>query len=196
MINLKELIPRAHQLAKDKGFWDEPRNQGECLMLAISELGEAQEAHRKGRTGDLAKYIADTNELSKNPQYAKFQPATFQELVKDTVGDELADAYIRLCDFAGGTDAIAEEVADWTQSIRAHYFSGPDNFGEALLEISDYVIMARTANGRAPHRDKAIAGALARIESLALRQGIDLETHINLKLAYNQSRERLHGKKY
>lgn len=41
-----------------------------------------------------------------------------------------------------------------------------------------------------------IADAVIRLFDLAEGMGIDLETHIMLKLAYNKTRERLHGKKY
>lgn len=48
-----------HQLAVEKGFWDTPRNFGECLMLVVSELGEAIEAHRQNDPTHVAEEIAD-----------------------------------------------------------------------------------------------------------------------------------------
>ncbi len=104
---------------KEKGFWDFERNVGEMLMLITSELGEAMEAHRKGRfTSDIAKR-----------DYPGDYKNWFEENVKDTFEDELADAVIRILDMAGGLD-------------------------------------------------------------------IDLVGHINAKVEYNKTRERLHGKKY
>jgi NTP pyrophosphatase (non-canonical NTP hydrolase) len=64
-MTISELCKRAHQTAKDKGFWSESiyeignpkvivgeqpkeRNDGELLMLMVSELGEALEALRHG----------------------------------------------------------------------------------------------------------------------------------------------------
>ena len=38
-----------HGNNKAKGFWDKERNVGELLMLVTSELGEAMEAHQKGK---------------------------------------------------------------------------------------------------------------------------------------------------
>src|SRR5690606_17972671 len=46
------------QINKAKGFWDNERNIGELLMLVVSELGEAIEAHRKGFYGSTQ--IIDT----------------------------------------------------------------------------------------------------------------------------------------
>jgi NTP pyrophosphatase (non-canonical NTP hydrolase) len=102
---------------KAKGFWDKERNVGEMLMLVVSELGEAMEAHRKGLM------TTDENWLL----YAA--TGDFKSTIKDTFEDELADAVIRLLDMSAGL-------------------------------------------------------------------GIDLEAHISHKVAYNATRERLHGKGY
>lgn len=102
---------------KDKGFWDKERNVGELLMLVTSELGEAMEAHRKGKFANWENY--------KN----SFDPTSFGHYVKDTFEDEIADAFIRLLDLSAGL-------------------------------------------------------------------GIDLEKHINAKVDFNKTREKLHGKLY
>ena len=41
-----------------------------------------------------------------------------------------------------------------------------------------------------------LADTVIRILDLCGARGIDLERHINLKLTYNRSRERMHGKAY
>jgi len=38
-----------HQIAVEHGFWENPRNLGEMLMLVTSELAEALEEDRDGR---------------------------------------------------------------------------------------------------------------------------------------------------
>ncbi len=101
---------------KEKGFWDEKRNIGELLMLVVTELSEALDAHQKGRF---------SSEIDENP----ISPELFKETVKDTFEDEIADAVIRLLDLSAGL-------------------------------------------------------------------GINLEAHIRAKVAYNKTRERLHGKAY
>jgi NTP pyrophosphatase (non-canonical NTP hydrolase) len=73
---------------KAKGFWDKPRNVGEMLMLVTSELGEAMEAHRKGRFA--------------NWSGVKQEGFGFEQSIKDTFEDEIADAIIRLLDMCGG----------------------------------------------------------------------------------------------
>jgi len=64
-----------HAIAKAKGFYDHPREFGTSIALIHSELSEALEARRKA------------------------DPATNDE-VKREIGEELADAVIRIFDLA------------------------------------------------------------------------------------------------
>ena len=90
--NLNTLSERIFQANKAKGFWDGQRNVGELLMLVTSELGEAMEAHRKGRFASIDGIDIDSETFIRD----------FQGYVKDTFEDEIADAIIRLLDMAGG----------------------------------------------------------------------------------------------
>jgi NTP pyrophosphatase (non-canonical NTP hydrolase) len=77
---------------KAKGFWDNERNVGELLMLITSELGEAMEAHRKGK-------FANGHLMATS--YATWKE-WFEKHYKDTFEDEIADAVIRLLDLSAG----------------------------------------------------------------------------------------------
>lgn len=81
---LSELQREAHRIAVDHGWWEKPRSAGEALMLMVTELSEAMEALREG-----------------SPQSDKI-PGFSQ------VEEELADAIIRILDFAGGNDLDIE----------------------------------------------------------------------------------------
>lgn len=91
MIN--ELSRQIHQNAKDKGFYDNPRNIGEMLALIHSEVSEALECDRKKKT------------ISHDPDYVaglegeRFKDS-FERFIKDTFEDELADIMIRVMDLA------------------------------------------------------------------------------------------------
>ena len=67
-----------HQNAVDKGFWEGERNDGELLMLIVTELAEACEALRHGNPPD--------NHI---PEFSGAEA-------------ELADAVIRIMDHAEG----------------------------------------------------------------------------------------------
>ncbi len=57
---LRELTRLCHETAKKKGFWDKERNIGEALMLIVTELAEAMEAHRVQDEENFKEELADT----------------------------------------------------------------------------------------------------------------------------------------
>lgn len=95
MIN--ELAQQVHQNAKDKGFFDAPKNIGEMLCLIHSEVSEALEADRKDKHCDMETFDTDIHRtIDRN----KYFDAYFQKSIKDTFEDELADIIIRVMDLA------------------------------------------------------------------------------------------------
>lgn len=191
-IDLTTLIPRCHEAAKAKGFWDVLPNPGQMLMLAIGELGEAQEADRKGRHFKADEWALYPLDPEQNPQFAH----DFERRVKDTVPDELADTYIRLCDYAGG---FGVDVTFWeNERISLLRFCGPEsvpaNLGEAMLPIVEDIVNVNC--GSKTKSSLHLSGALLKLELLCKARGIDLATHIDLKLRYNATRPVRHGKAY
>jgi NTP pyrophosphatase (non-canonical NTP hydrolase) len=79
------LVEKCFNASHDAGWWSDlsgapkERNQGEMLMLIVSEIAEAMEACRRNLASD------------KLPDYLG-------------VEEELADAVIRIADFCGGFD--------------------------------------------------------------------------------------------
>jgi NTP pyrophosphatase (non-canonical NTP hydrolase) len=96
MEGLNKFAQDIYKANKAKGFWDKERNVGEMLMLIVSELGEAMEAHRKGRN---CEYQIEQTTWDINPTFAK---DLFENYQKDTFEDEIADTMIRLLDMCGG----------------------------------------------------------------------------------------------
>lgn len=88
------LVRACHGLARDAGWWtdletgeERKKPVPEALMLIVTEVSEAMEGWRKGLASD------------------KIEGFTALE-------EELADALIRICDFAGGYELrLAEAVA-------------------------------------------------------------------------------------
>lgn len=90
--NLKELGVEVNKLSHEKGFYDKPVQVPEKLMLIVSELSEALEAHRKDRFASVDGFY-NRHDI----EGGSFDKA-FLENIKDTFEDEMADAAIRLFD--------------------------------------------------------------------------------------------------
>lgn len=59
-LSLQEWADLCHRVAVEKGFWDKERNIGEALMLIVTELAEAMEAHRIQDHENFKEELADT----------------------------------------------------------------------------------------------------------------------------------------
>ena len=104
---LNKLSQEIHENAKSKGFFDSEKNIGEMLCLIHSEVSEALEADRKSHYADVSniqlKGMADSN-FGHAYQYDDIFKLGFEEDVKNSFEDELADVIIRvldLCAFKG-----------------------------------------------------------------------------------------------
>ncbi|WP_332457502.1 hypothetical protein [Petrimonas sp.] len=94
MKTLNKLRDEIHEYAISKGFWDKGRETGTLLMLCVSELAEAMEADRKDRYADLELIEKDKED------FIDFK-WSFENSIKDTFEDELADTIIRILDLCG-----------------------------------------------------------------------------------------------
>jgi NTP pyrophosphatase (non-canonical NTP hydrolase) len=115
-MNIKETIKKAHGTAKEKGFWeDENKNKPEMLMLIVSELAEALEALRKDDYADQAvlESLAHDLELDRTDEEFMLKAinwkTAFEQGVKSSFEDELADVAIRLFDLCGGLNIDLEK---------------------------------------------------------------------------------------
>lgn len=174
---------RAYKTACEHGFHDEELSNEHCLCLVISELMEAVEAveaHRKGRRVRINE--RETYELI---QRKKFYMYAFDNYIKGSVEEELADAVIRLLDLCGlreiklENDCLDDEVLE----EYSHIFIGK-TFTESIFNITKNLI------------DRDISYSLIKIFGLAKHLNIDLLWHIEQKMRYNELRENKHGKKY
>jgi len=112
---IKNLQEDIHSTNVEKGFWDanlkiqtiedeEFRNsvakafQAQRLALVTSELSEALESLRKRDVKPIGDSLKTVVENSDGEYFVK----TFQDFIKDSYQDELADSVIRILDIAGG----------------------------------------------------------------------------------------------
>ncbi len=107
-MEIKETAEKIFQANSKQGFWDEERNFAEMLMLVVSELSEAVEADRKGRSANIDAFgqktwtnQIDGRTMTQEEQDERFK-LVFAETIKDSKEDEIADAIIRLLDVSAG----------------------------------------------------------------------------------------------
>lgn len=179
-----------HQRAVAKGFWDEPRSVGHCLMLAFGELHEAIEADRLGKWAKLDPDTIDTLQRIEGAPYAQ----EFLREVKDTVEDEIADAVIRLLDLLGCL-LDGRELQAWHVSCLDSVY-GEDDIPPMLTDAFMPIVATLCDADANCDTTTGILYAIKSLENLCDHLGIDLMTHIDLKLKYNATRPALHGKKY
>lgn len=220
---IKRFIEEAHGNAVDKGFYDCPecggsgkdmdsfldkptktwvnhncikcngtridpdKNIGELLMLIVSALGEALEAHRCGRFADW-KWI--------EPQYRNDDKmhdgigslswlGCYAAGIKDTFEDEIADVFIRLFDLCGYLEIEPE--------IKPVYSPFKDsNIGEMLLKVTGSVYNSYNSKKNIMNLDIPLGIAF----DICRRLKIDIQKHIEAKMAYNKTRPHKHNKEY
>lgn len=178
-MNYYKLAKEVHANAVAKGFWDEQHSEEHYLMLVITELSEAVEAHRKGRMASIPEGIEDFPD--------KAFIASFERNIKDTVEDELADAVIRLLDLL---EYLTFERGRRISAQFGRYKAFGHEFTQLVCDAVYEIV-----DGHLAPQNRCVRG-ISEIQSIAERLNIDLERHIRLKMRYNATRPRLHGKKY
>jgi NTP pyrophosphatase (non-canonical NTP hydrolase) len=174
-----------HANAIAKGFYPEnpkDRNDKEMLMLIICELAEAVEAHRENRWMDSGRPGIVPEDLANDPDNFG---ANFIALVKDTVEDEMADALIRILDYAQHKGLVFTEAYSF-DPIPVINESFAANCFVALGEITDNPNMVK----------HSIGYMIRRIIGICDEYNIDICFHVEAKMKYNLLRPVKHGKAY
>lgn len=115
-MTINQTLQRAHEMARSKGFWEEEkRNIPEALLLIISEVSEATEALRKNHYAkqEVVDSLAHDLELDRTDEEFMLKAinwkTAFEEGVKSSFEDEVADVAIRLFDLCGGLNIDLEK---------------------------------------------------------------------------------------
>lgn len=177
----KEKAAKIHQFNRDKGFYEREDEDGfyeNQQLKLLKEFFEAFDAFRKG------------NRCEENPReliQKGISVTYFKNYVKDTFEDELADILIYCYDAIGSgmvqynhmTDSYTEWAIDLSETDQSKDFVLYQKMYEFFVHrfFTNHYNVGDFCN------------------RLAQELQIDLESHMYLKLAYNQSREKRHGKK-
>lgn len=162
-------------------------------MPCHSELMEAVEADRKGKRADRESFKSSYED--EEPHDDVNFKYCFEKYIKDCVGDELADACIRLFDLCGLrkidiNDFTEEMIYEATESCNG------ETFTESIYAISTIPVRYEYEYEYGYSFEKQVKSMLLGIIGFANYTGIDLLWHIEQKMRYNELRPMLNGKRY
>ena len=188
---LNKLSKECHQMAIDKGFRDGRRTIGHYMMLAFGEFHEAIKADHLGKWAKITpEQIYELRVL----EGVAFNQA-FLRMVKGTVQDKIADAVIRLFDLLGcvlGDNTLSHKEIYAELYAYSSYVGGIKTLSDAL-----WPILRDTCDLYNKYAFRyAILCAIKYLEQLCNDFGIDMMTHIQLKMKYNEARPCIHRNKY
>jgi len=175
MKDLDVLAKEVFEANKAKGFHDTKHETGVYLALIVSELSEALESHRQ-----VCMTIEPMISVVLGFTDVNTFKLEFEENIKDTFEDELADAYIRILDYCGMKEISLKNAVYNASCMHKH-----KEVGSWLNEVTKRVTQG-------VYMDESIYY----IKWIADKMQIDLESHIKAKLRYNKTRPIRHGKAY
>lgn len=187
---LNALKDRAYKTAVEHGFHEKAMTNAYYLGLVMSEMGEAINADRKGLHAGINGFRTDME------MGIPFKES-FENHIKDSVEDELADIIIRLLDFAGmkgykllisgysarPSNAIIETFAENGLSGTLFHLNGA--LSDSLDDISLESCVGIVINIISDCFDEITCGS-----------DCDLWWFVEQKMRYNELRPMLNGKKY
>ncbi len=202
-MNLNELRDKAYKNACEHGFHEKEYSDDHYLMLVICELAEAVEADRSNTWNRRAKVDWFKKKIENSricqgldsdiPKERGYEVA-YNETIKGSIEEELADAVIRLLDLAGlrginlelANGDIDDCIEDMEEACK------DETFTESIYSISTLTVRYDGIFDL----PTAVNDMILSIFGLAKHLDIDLLWHIEMKMKYNELREYKHGKRY
>ncbi len=189
---LKQLMTKAYENAKAKGFYEPDLDINKALMLIITEMSEAIQASRHDRHGSIEGYNTYLEVSDEHIAY--------EESLEGTVESEFADIAIRIMSLLGfyNSQKIICLMNDIELKKTEEYHKVEFEHGTYSLPDAMYLIITRMTYfpfscSPAWMNTLRLQDILVQVFALAHIEGIDLVEHIKLKMQYNESRPYLHG---
>lgn len=188
---LKQLMTKAYENAKAKGFYKSDLDINQALMLIITEMGETIQAQRHNRHGSIEDYY---KWLGVSEEQA------YEESLEGTMESEFADIALRIISLLGWYDSQSTIcLMNDTELKKTEEFHKVEfEHGNYCLPTAMYLIITRITNfpfscSPAWMNTLRLQDILVQVFALAHAEGIDIVEHIKLKMQYNESRPYLNG---
>ena len=195
IMDYSSYIKEAFGIAKDHGFHDVELPVNHFIMLIVTEISEMVEADRKNKRCRLNNFDKAGVSFNMGSGFV----TKFENKVKDTLEDEMADVVIRLCDFCGSLGVLPyrnDVMVDMSDEFAK--FWGDKSVCEQCFYLSSMVVDVERVSYDADDSEmrKRLGSTLSFIFEMANYHCIDLLWHVDRKMEYNESRPRRHGKSY
>ena len=193
-MGINEMKERAYDIACKHGWYEQKRSNIHELMLVVSELGDAVNADRNGKYANRERFENVLKEFHVPFSYA------FNQCIKDTVEDELADAAIRILSMAGFNSADLEEEPFSEEGLEKLVKAANNGLtisdNPEKITFPEELSMFFSGIMQVLQEGASMGDVLLNIYVIAYRRGIDLKWHIEQKMKYNEERPYKHNKRY
>lgn len=183
-MNFDKLSQQAYATAKAHGWHDEEQPDETYLMLIITEIAEAVQADRKDRHADVESfnYYYEDNDDGFDADGFIFK-AYYDDFIKNSVEDELANILIRCLDYSALRDIGLDRVPSYVTS-----YCIDKSIAKRDFPTFAYFLTFKAVNGD-------VTDVLARVIAYCKLKGIDIDFFVEQKMRYNKLREFKHGNK-
>lgn len=178
---LNGLIKPVFENAKRLGFHDKKYSGEHWLAMIITECSELVEADRKSNKANLSEFFRVAAECKNDEDFKK----NFDENIKNSIEDEMADIVIRILDTAG----LYNRKIDINEAGKIYPYSS-STYTEFLF------LMSRAATDPYFNNESVLNELIYLVLKKAEDENIDIYYFIKLKIKYNKFRQRMHGKRY
>jgi NTP pyrophosphatase (non-canonical NTP hydrolase) len=197
-MNIRELIEESHKISREKGFWDGDKNHSETVLFIIANVGDVVKARREKRMANWVAYSSATIGIEDHKDIRV--KVAFEEHIKDTFEDEIANVMIRICDFLGGTRVKMTELQPWTRDYvdfpLNEFFLHAQVSGRYDGKLAEWLHNALwECAAYSKEDDHGLLHLMCYLGTVVSEMGIDIERHIETKLEYNKTRPKLYGRK-
>ena len=202
---LNEMIANVGDIASKQGLNDSLLANNHYLMMIITEIAEAVQADRNGKTANMKAFKASYKEDDANfifpDDLGKHRTSymyAYEKYIEGSVEGELADIVIRIMSFLSMSNQKFTQIEDLDEirEIKSKEYFEENTFTEAAIDLT-YAI-SKHYDGQ--YNNWSIADDLSYCVAFVLKWAkhlkFDLMNHIKLKIKYNSMREYKHGKKY
>lgn len=196
-MNLNNWVDKVHETAKEKGWWEKPRTDGELCQLFVSEVAEATEEARSPVGLPVYQLALDgTRRVTPN------DPGWLSNVKPEGEAIELVDVLIRLGDYFGHrkfnlgyevsrligctSDPTLNEVIELLDEKE---FSGSSPLDCHFQMVREIVRANRFGDGF------VYAQVFVTVLNYMKHRGWNIQEAIELKQAYNETRSHRHGGK-